>query len=293
MSIFDKNFDPLASRSDLDSHIARALDVSPPSGWQVEILYRMVRQWCRPMILGADNIPGQPCLFVGNHSLFALDGAILLPVFLKELHRFPRPMGDRFLFSVPPVADLLLANGLVMGHPEVCAALMADGQDILVFPGGAFESVKPASERYRLQWKERYGFVRLAARHGYTIMPFGLVGPDEFYNHLLEGRDLPDSALGGLLRRLGLLNEHTRTDILPPIPLGSLGSLVPKPQRCYLGFGEAVDLSGYKGKNPRQKTLHSLRDRIAGQIESQLAQLLVTREQHRGEDGLLRRLLTL
>jgi 1-acyl-sn-glycerol-3-phosphate acyltransferase len=170
---------------------------------------------------------------------------------------------------------------------------MKDGQDILVFPGGAFESVKPSSERYQLQWKERYGFVRLAARHGYTIMPFGLVGPDEFYSHLLEGRDLPDSLLGGLLRRLGLLNENTRTDVLPPLPIGSLGSPLPKPQRCYLGFGEAVDLSGYKGKQPGRKTLRSLRDRIAGQIESQLATLLVTRERHRNEEGLLRRLLTL
>jgi len=293
MSIFDQNFDPLADRAALDSHIERALSVAPPSGIQVEILYRLVKQVCKPMVLGAENIPEQACLFVGNHSLFALDGAIILPVFLKELGRFPRPMGDRFLFSVPPVADLLLSNGLVMGHPEVCTALMKAGQDILVFPGGAFESVKPSSERYTLQWKERYGFVRLAARHGYTIMPFGLVGPDEFYNHLLEGRDLPGSALGGLLRRLGLLNDNTRTDVLPPIPVGSLGSPLPKPQRCYLGFGDAVDLSRYRGKRPGQKTLRALRDQIAGQIESQLATLLVTREHHRNEEGLLRRLLTL
>jgi len=293
MSIFDKNFDPLADPTALDSHIERALNVSPPPDWQVEVLYRAVRQWCRPMVLGAGNLPRQPCLFVGNHSLFALDGAVLLPLFLKKLHRFPRPMGDRFLFSVPPVADLLLAYGLVMGHPDVCAALMEDGQDLLVFPGGAYESVKPSSERYRLQWKERYGFVRLAAKHGYTIMPFGLVGPDEFYDHALEGRDLPSSPLGRLLRYLGLLNENTRRDILPPLPVGSLGSLFPKPQRCYLGFGEPVDLSSYKGKRPAQKTLRSIRDQVAGQIESQLAQLLVTRERHRNEEGLLRRLLTL
>lgn len=293
MSVFDKNYDPLADPQVLDRHIERALRVSAPPAWQVEIFYRMVRQWCRPMVLDAGNVPEQPCLFVGNHSLFALDGAIILPVLLKELHRFARPMGDRFLFSVPPVADLLLSYGLVMGHPEVCAALMADGQDILVFPGGAYESVKPSSERYRLQWKERYGFVRLAAKHGYTIMPFGLVGPDEFYNHLLEGRDLPDSPLGQVLKHLGLLNDNTRTDVLPPLPVGSLGSFLPKPQRCYLGFGKPIDLSGYKGRQPTAKTLRSIRDQVAGQVESQLARLLATRERHRGEDGLLRRLLTL
>ena len=72
-------------------------------------------------------------------------------------------------------------------------------------------------------------------------MPFGLVGPDEFYGHLMEGQELPDSALGRLLTRLGLLHEDIRSDILPPIPVGSLGTLFPKPQRCYLGFGQPVN----------------------------------------------------
>ena len=293
MSLLDKDNNPLADQDALLSHIERALAVKAPDGLEVEFMYRVVKRLCKPMVFGAENIPSQPCLFVGNHSLFALDGAILIPLFLKELQRFPRPMGDKFLFSVQPIAEFLVANGLVMGHPEVCTALMEDGQDILVFPGGAHESVKPASKRYELQWKERYGFIKLAARHGYTIMPFGLVGPDEFYSHLLEGEELPDSALGRLLSHLGLLNENTRTDVIPPLPLGSLGTLFPKPQRCYLGFGQPLNLARYKGKSPHKKTLLSLRAQVAEQIESQLRELLDTREQYRGEDSLLRRLLTL
>jgi 1-acyl-sn-glycerol-3-phosphate acyltransferase len=245
------------------------------------------------MVTGAENIPSQPCLFVGNHSLFALDGAIITPLFLKDLRRFPRAMGDRFLFTIPSVANILVKNGAVMGHPEVCTALMEDGQDILVFPGGAHEAVKPKSKLYELQWKERYGFVKLAAKHGYTIMPFGLVGPDEFYGHLMEGQDLPDSALGKILTRLGILNDDIRSDILPPIPIGSMGTLLPKPQRCYLGFGQPIDLSRYKDKKPTQKTVQSIRSRVAKEIETQMAELLIAREQLKEKDSLLRRFLTL
>jgi 1-acyl-sn-glycerol-3-phosphate acyltransferase len=293
MSVFDKDNKPLADKQALQRHIAKALAVKAPAGLDVEILYRTIKYLFTPIVLGTENIPQRPCLFVGNHSLFALDGAILTPLFLKEIHRFPRAMGDKFLFSNRAVADFLLGNGLVMGHPDVCTALMEDGQDLLVFPGGAYEAVKPKSHLYELQWKERYGFVKLAARHGYTVMPFGLVGPDDFYGHLIEGRDLPDSALGRLLTRLGLLNEDIRYDILPPIPVGSLGTLFPKPQRCYLGFGQPVNLARYKGKQLSAKTLLSLRTRVAEQIESQLAELLLMREQHKGSDSLLRRLLTL
>lgn len=293
MSIFDKDNQPLGDREALERHIKTALAVEKPGGIELEIAYQLVNRLFKPVVLGQDNIPDKPCLFVGNHSLFALDGWVLAPVMLKELGRFPRALGDRFLFAVDSVGKQILRSGGVMGHPEVCSALMQDRQDLMVFPGGAHEAVKAARDIYELQWKERFGFVKLAAKHGYTIMPFGIVGPDEFYGHLVEGEDLPDTAVGQLLKRLGVLNEDTRTDMLPPIPVGALGTLFPKPQRCYIGFGDPVDLSRYRGKTPTRKQQQSIRDEVAEQIETQLAELLFTRAQNRGKDSLLRRVLTL
>tara|TARA_R110001592_G_scaffold363395_1_gene687524 strand:- start:33235 stop:34116 length:882 start_codon:yes stop_codon:yes gene_type:complete len=293
MSAFDKDNNPLGDKEALARHIEIALQVEPPSGLEFELSYRMVKRLFNPVILGADNIPDRPCLFVGNHSLFALDGWVLGPLMSKELNRFPRGLGDKFLFANPKIADFMLKRGAVMGHPDVCSALMKAGEDLMVFPGGAYEAVKPASMKYELQWQERYGFVKLAARHGYTIMPFGLVGPDEFYGHLMEGQDIPGSALGTLLKRMGLLTDDVRADVLPPIPVGALGSLLPKPQRCYLGFGEPVDLARYKGRTPTKKEQKSIRNAVAEQIETQLAELLFTREQVKGEDSFLRRLLSI
>ena len=293
MSVFNKDNQPLADELALQQHIDRALAVKAPSTLEIEIAYRAVKGLFNPMVLGMENIPDRPCLFVGNHSLFALDGLVIMPVLLKKLRRFPRSMGDKFLFSNQLSADILIRNGAVMGHPQVCSALMNDGQDLLVFPGGAHESVKPASELYELQWKERYGFVKLAASHGYPIMPFGLVGPDEFYGHIMEGQELPHSAVGRLATRLGLLDENFRSDILPPVPIGSLGTPFPKPQRCYLGFGQPIKLDRYKGQTLSKKSLKNIRAKVAQQIETQLTELLLTREQHKGSDSLLRRLLTL
>ncbi|EEB79656.1 Acyltransferase domain protein [marine gamma proteobacterium HTCC2148] len=293
MAMFDKDNQPLGETEALERHIQRALATDEPQGLHLELSYRIIKAIFNPVVIGTENLPEKPCLFVGNHSLFALDGWVLGPVFMRELNRFPRGLGDKFLFSNDRVSKVVMAAGGVMGHPEVCAAMMEDGQDLLVFPGGAHEAVKPTRDMYELQWKERYGFVKLAARHGYTIMPVGLVGPDEFYGHLMEGEDIPDSRIGQLLQRLGVLNEDTRSDILPPIPLGALGSLFPKPQRCYIGLGEPVDLSQYKGKTPTKKQQQKIRDQVAEQIEIQLAELLFTRAQNRGRDGFLRRLLTI
>ena len=293
MSAFNKDQQPLGSPEALARHIQLALAAETPRGLELELSYQFMKRLFKPMVLGADNIPERPCLFVGNHSLFALDGWVISPLFVKELGRFPRALGDKFLFANPQLGEFLLKRGGVLGHPQVCAALMEAGKDLLVFPGGAYEAVKPASQKYELLWQERYGFVRLAARHGYTIMPMGLVGPDEFYGHLMEGQDLPNSALGKLLKRMGLLTDDIRSDILPPIPVGALGTPLPKPQRCYLGFGEPIDLSAYKGRTPTKKQQQAIRDQVAEQIETQLTELLFAREQHRGDDSLLRRLLSI
>jgi 1-acyl-sn-glycerol-3-phosphate acyltransferase len=293
MALFDKDNAPLDDKEALQHHIETALEVPMPTGLEIEVTYQIVKRLFNPLILGAENIPRRPCLFVGNHSLAALDGWVLAPVFIKELNRFVRGLGDKFLFSSPAMGDKILKTGGVMGHPEVCSAMMKAEQDLMVFPGGAQEAVKPASELYELKWKERYGFVKLAAKHGYTIMPMGIVGPDEFYGHLIEGQDIPDSMLGTVLRRLGLLTDDFREDIMPPVPVGALGTLLPKPQRVYLGFGDPIDLSQYTGRTPSKAQQKAIRAEVADQIETQLAELLFTRAQNRGKDGLLRKLLTL
>ena len=125
MSMFSKDNNPLGDREALARHIHLALAVERPAGMELELGYRLIKRLFNPMILGAENIPDRPCLFVGNHSLFALDGWVLGPLMLKELNRFPRGLGDKFLFANAGVGDFILKRGTVMGHPEVCSALMA------------------------------------------------------------------------------------------------------------------------------------------------------------------------
>jgi 1-acyl-sn-glycerol-3-phosphate acyltransferase len=290
MSIFDQGNQPFSDEG-LARHIEEALKIEKPAAPMQALSYSILQRLYKPTLVNSGNIPEEPCLFIGNHSLFALDGMVLAPVMYFEEGRFLRPLGDRFLWN-STTESLLLKQGAVIGHPQVCSALMDAGKDLLVFPGGAHEATKTAAQRYTLQWKERHGFVRLAAQHGYTIMPFAMVGPDEFYSHLLEGEDIPATAVGQLLTRMGVLNENTRTDMLPPIPRGALGTLLPKPQRCYIQFGEPVRLAAHKNKKTSKKKLLEIRDAVGTQIEDMLPELLLIQEQDRSQDGFLRRLLT-
>jgi 1-acyl-sn-glycerol-3-phosphate acyltransferase len=296
----NRDSDPLADEADLRRHIQQALATPPPRGIEQSLMYRFAKLWFRPRLFHADRIPDEPCMFIGNHALFGLDGLVLLPVMLEELGRYLRPMGDKFLFSNARTARYLLRRGGTMGHPDVARALMAHDQDILVFPGGAHEAVKPSRERYRLQWKDRLGFLRLAAEYGYTIVPFGLVGPDEFYEYLVDGEEIVEFFDG-----FGLWPEELRRDVVPPILRGAFGTAMPRAQACYLSFGEPLRIprngasrsgrrsSGSRGKTPAvasEKQLKAWRKVVAERIEAEIADMLTERERSRHEHGFLRRI---
>uniref|UniRef100_UPI00356560DF lysophospholipid acyltransferase family protein n=1 Tax=Spongiibacter sp. TaxID=2024860 RepID=UPI00356560DF len=251
MSINDKDYIPYEG-ADMERYIERVLAVETPKNPTKSWAYKLLKRLFSPTFIDADKLPDKPCLFVANHSIYAVDGPILGLPMLAEHGRFLRALSDKWLWNSVN-EGLLLKQGAVIGHPDVCSALMDAGSDLLVFPGGAHEATKPAEQKYTLQWKERSGFVRMAAQHGYTIVPTAVVGPEEFYKHLIEGRDLPNSLLGKLLTRLGVINENSRTDLIGPVPMGLFGTLLPRPQRCFIQFGDPVDLSEYKGSVPSKE----------------------------------------
>ena len=280
------------SAREIDQLIELFLSFDKPSPTLTRGLYRLLESYFKPTLVGVENVPDEPTLFVGNHAMFAVDGLILMPAIHKATGRFPRGMGDNILFQTG-VGELLAKQGLVLAHPRVCSALMATGQDLIVFPGGAAEANKSSADKYTLQWKQRYGFARMAALNGYNITPFGLVGPDEWYDQALEGRELRDSGLFRLLKRMGVIKPDFREDLLPPIPRGMFYTLLPKPQRCYLAFGEPVQVPDYSGRKRIPKTVQEeVRAQTAHRVEQLIADMLLLRAQNKPRESALRRYLT-
>ncbi len=290
MSINDKDYVPYEG-ADMRRYIERVMAVEPPKNPAKSWTYKLLKGLFSPSFVDADKLPDKPCLFVANHSIYAVDGPILGLPMLAEHGRFLRALSDKWLWNSVN-ESLLLKQGVVIGHPEVCSALMEEGSDILVFPGGAHEATKPPDQKYTLQWKERSGFVRMAAQHGYTIVPTAVVGPEEFYRHLMEGRDVPGSLLGKLLTRLGLLNENSREDLIGPVPIGLFGTLLPRPQRCLIQFGDPIDLSEYRGSTPNKTLQMEIRGQVKDSIESMISALFLKRAQEKYKDKFWRRLLS-
>ena len=253
----------------------------PPSPTRLRRWLSAARLWHRPVFSGLENIdPSRPTMFVGNHTLF---GVIDVPHIVCELQRvhgiFPRSLGDRAHFAVPVWRDLLGALGCVEGTRENCAALMRERQPVLVFPGGAREVFKRKGEAYRLIWKERIGFVQMAAAHGYRIVPFGSVGADEAYDIAVDAADLMRSPIGALLRATGIAQRYLRDgEALPPLAHGLGPTLVPKPVQFRFSFGRPIPTAGYRRRTDDVAAMLALRAKVAASIEAQLAQFLDERK---------------
>ncbi|MDP3738616.1 MAG: lysophospholipid acyltransferase family protein [Hyphomonadaceae bacterium] len=257
--------------------------------------FRAARWYFNPEFLGLWELDLQrPALFVGNHTLFGLTDA---PLMIEHLYThyglMLRGLGDRGHFTVPGWGGFLQRHGMVLGTPENCTALMQAGQSILVFPGGGREVMRRKGEAYRLIWKQRAGFARMAIEHGYDIIPFGSVGPDESFKILFDANDITNSrAWKWLSQRYDVETATRGGDMLPPLPLGLGPTLIPRPQRYYFGFGARIPTAHLKGKQTEKDVVWGVREQVAEAVKGQISRLI----QYRRDDRLsswspIRRLL--
>jgi 1-acyl-sn-glycerol-3-phosphate acyltransferase len=241
------------------------------------------RRVTQPKVLGIEHIPHRGVLFVGNHSRYAL---LDLPVMMGELwvrRRIAvRALGEHAHYAIPVWRDLLTMGGMVRGTRKNVRALMREGQNLLVFPGGTGEVFKGRGEDYKLMWKERLGFARLAIEFGYPIVPFAAVGAEEMF-HVVVDRDMPIAAqVSSLMRRLVGVP-------LPPIARGIGATLLPRPERLYFWFGQPVDTRQYRGDGEDDAAARAVRDEVRAAVQAGIEILLAERERDR-QRGLLARL---
>ncbi len=252
----------------------------PPTLKKIEQALWLQQQWFDPVFSGLVNIDcARPALYVGNHTLY---GTLDAPLMLLGLYRhkgiFLRSLGDHIHFKIPLWRDLLWDNGCVAGTPENCQQLMQAKEHILVFPGGGREVMKNKGEEYQLVWKERTGFARMAMQHGYDIIPFASVGADETFDIRYDAQDFYQSIVGKLLDKTGIKDKYLRGgDAFLPLATG-LG-LLPRPERFYFGFGEAISTQHLQENCDDKAAQWQVREQVESAIYQLMNDLFAQREQ--------------
>lgn len=198
---------------------------------RAERLLRPLERYHRFRVEGLEHVPATgPCLLVATHSLATYDGFLLGMAIVDATGRIPRGLGDKRIFQVPGLGGFAERIGLVEASPTAGEELLAAGEIVGVAPGGMWESLRPRTERYRVRWEGRRGFVRLALRAQAPLLLAAVPRADEIYT--VYGSRLTD----GLYRRLHLPLPVARglgpTAIPRPVPLvGHIAPLIHPPPR--------------------------------------------------------------
>lgn len=246
------------------------------------------------IVRGLSGVPNEgPVLLVGYHMLMGLELIPLIEQFLLEKKILVRGIAHPTLFSQLVESEdknfsffdtVRLYGGLPVSASNLFK-LFATKSHVLLYPGGAREALHRKGEEYKLFWPDQPEFVRMAARFGATIVPFGVVGEDDIAEMVLDYDDLmriPN--IGDNIRRdnekykdlnirAGRSGEVANQNLHLP-------GLLPKiPGRVYYLFRKPIPTKGRREMLKDKTKSRELYLHIKSEVENSMAYLMKKRKE--------------
>jgi 1-acyl-sn-glycerol-3-phosphate acyltransferase len=281
---------------------AQLPEFEPPGRPLNSTLVSVLDAWFSPSFHGMQHLrPDRGSRFVGNHTIY---GMLDIPLFQAGVYDqsgiWLRGLADHLHYAIPAWARFLESAGAIRGTRENCSKAMAQGDNLLVFPGGGREVMKRKGEKYQLIWKQRLGFVSrkqrlgfvsLAVEHGYPIQPFASVGAEEAYTIYLDAGAVQNSRLLKFMTDTLGVSVRKDAEEFPPIARGLGLTALPRPEPFYFVVGPAISTARYKGKERDTDTLIKLREKVAARVRELIDAGKAIREANAHEQPLWRSLL--
>lgn len=155
-------------------------------------------------------------MFVANHNAYGVFEILVMLAIWQRQFQGRRPVAGlaHDVGLIGPLRWPVEAIGGVRASRTAAKELLDRGFDVLVFPGGFLDALRPFNARYEVHWGDRSGFFQVAAECGVPIVPVANCGSHAQYTMLAGG--------SALARWLGLsrLKIHRF-----PVTVGLLGFL--------------------------------------------------------------------
>lgn len=214
------------------------------------LLRPLLKIYHRSEVHGLETFPPGGALVVANHSggLFAMDVPVFASGFYEQLG-YDRPVYTLSfdLIFTGPTADFFIKTGFIPANHDNADEALRTGGVVIVFPGGDYDVYRPFSERNKIDFDGRTGYVRAAIRSGVPLVPAVSIGGQESQLYLSRG-----SWLAKTLQ----LDKLFRAKILPfsfGFPFGFSAVVpvnVPLPTKIVMQVLEPIDIAAQFGDDP-------------------------------------------
>ncbi|KAM7280103.1 hypothetical protein ACFE04_007237 [Oxalis oulophora] len=244
------------------------------------------------IVKGLAGVPSEgPVLLVGYHMLMGLELFSLVEEFLKEKRILVHGIAHPDLFSGKletslnefSMMDWLKVFGAVPVSGPNLFRLLQRKSHVLLYPGGAREALHYKGEEYKLFWPKQQEFVRMAARFGATIVPFGVVGEDDLVELVLDYNDLMQIPIvNDYVKDMASQAERIRDETDGEVANQSLfipGILPKVPGRLYYFFGKPIQTKGRELELKDKGKANELYLEVKSEVERNIAYLLKKREE--------------
>ena len=228
-----------------------------------------------PEVRGLDRVPADgPVLLIGNHSgLFYVPEAWTCGRAILSRRGIDAPaylLAYDLLFALPGVGPFLRRLGAVPAGTSQAESALTRGACVLAYPGGDLEACRPWTQRNKVDFAGRKGFVRLALRCGVPVVPVAAHGGHHSVMVLARG--------DRLARAAGL--RTLRINVFPLMagfPFGVTSVLTPPPPlpaHLTVEFLPALDWTAYGPDAAEDKRIVSAcYQDITGRLQAALDRL--------------------
>lgn len=189
-------------------------------------------RYLRVKLEGADNLPEHTgALMVGNHGPFGMDAPFLVKAIWEQKHRFVRALADRVIFQTPGYRLGAAMMGVLEGEPQQAIRMLQKDKLVLVYPGGAKETIRSTKEKYQLRWDGHYGFIKVALRAGKPIIPVACIGIDDLFWQIADHEQMLKTPLGRYITR-----RYGNEKYVMPLYAGIGGLPIPRQLTYHIGW---------------------------------------------------------
>lgn len=150
---------------------------------------KVLRRYHRYTVEGLETLlePGGK-IVVGYHGRgFPMDLALLC-LEIHERHGYlPHAIVHSGLHRIPGVRTCFEAAGTLPGDSPRIAAALARGEHVFIAPGGTQEACRRHDVQYKVDWRGRTGYLKMARRYGVPLVPVASSGVDGRFIGLNDG----------------------------------------------------------------------------------------------------------
>jgi 1-acyl-sn-glycerol-3-phosphate acyltransferase len=155
----------------------------------------LYKYYFRCDISGWENMPEGKALYVGNHNgLLTFEVLMMFYAWWKRFGTSRRALGlaHSIALNNPIFRWIIPRLGAIPAEPELAIEAFNRDYSLLVYPGGEKESFRPFTERKKVDFYQRKGFIRLALKAKVPLVPIVSIGAHESYIILNRGEEIAE-----------------------------------------------------------------------------------------------------